>query len=654
MLLSALVVSCACAQAMDLRDMPDWVRECIRPVDIDWRAMADAPVGDPTGAHLRAPGPAGSSAPLAVPAAPRATAPGATGITVAAPSGWVPDGGVTVAAPASGMRGGVHARGVGFDVGGATGARLKSPAEFAGIGGVHVRQMGAEWDEALARIQRLSCETLARAGHILAMIREQNMSPEKFAGWVKARETTPAILTAGLLMVGVHRHDNYPTPQPHALVLASGLEALWGDGLSRVIAVPPFGRLWLAILRGTRGDDAGALTAFDSMSDEQLAALPHETSVMAIAHLMRDVPRMSVAAIKRYAIATDQRAMWCFDLYLSCTQVDDPELVRAELIPWLEDALRESQSGVEWGRSLRNLIWAYGYVGETQAQIERGQYWLQEADARQVSPSALVKARIAVASCLADAGEYGAAIGLLRAGLPQLASSSMPAAERMQAALLQMASAEGERVQPLLPPRLTRVIPAQLRVEVRAGDAAAREIVVVGSSSFRIDGVNCEVPGVTGSVGSHSFTELGEVVCRVQVAISPRVEVGVFEGVLHIESNGPAEPALRVPLQLAVAQPVAVRPRELFFGFLKPGETKTIKVRLSSERAFAVTRAECDYHADVRVELAKRKRASCVANVTVGAPQRPCTIKGSVRFHTDLDTQAVVEVPFYARVDLRR
>ena len=85
--------------------------------------------------------------------------------------------------------------------------------------------------------------------------------------------------------IGFHRHENYPTPQPKALALASGLAVLAGDDLSQVEAIPPFGRLWLAILFSKRGDGQKAERSFDSMTDEQPVRLPRETAVMTIAHL---------------------------------------------------------------------------------------------------------------------------------------------------------------------------------------------------------------------------------------------------------------------------------------------------------------------------------------------------------------------------------
>ncbi|MCD6359860.1 MAG: hypothetical protein J7M38_03280, partial [Armatimonadetes bacterium] len=41
-LLATLVAACAGAQAMDLRDLPEWVRDRIWPVEIDWQALAPA------------------------------------------------------------------------------------------------------------------------------------------------------------------------------------------------------------------------------------------------------------------------------------------------------------------------------------------------------------------------------------------------------------------------------------------------------------------------------------------------------------------------------------------------------------------------------------------------------------------------------------
>ncbi len=226
MLVAALVLSCAWAHAMDLRDMPDWVRDRIWPVEVDWQAMGAPPVvttvpraplpANPTVNQPvpRAPSPVetGVAAPVNL-GAPQVTTPGG-GVTVAAP-GFATGGGVTVAAPGFATGGGVHAPGFAGDATGATGVRPASAmglGELGGVGvrlpgmgevgvagGVHVGAMGAEWDEALTSIEGLDRETLAQAGQILAMIRERNMSPEQFAAWAEEHGVTPEVLTAAKL-----------------------------------------------------------------------------------------------------------------------------------------------------------------------------------------------------------------------------------------------------------------------------------------------------------------------------------------------------------------------------------------------------------------------------------------------------------------------
>lgn len=93
-LVGALVVSCACAQAMDLRDMPNWVRDRIWPVEIDWAAMGGEQTAEMTGIHIWG--------------APTVTTPGG-GVTVAAP-GFATGGGVTVGTMGFGEVGGVGVR----------------------------------------------------------------------------------------------------------------------------------------------------------------------------------------------------------------------------------------------------------------------------------------------------------------------------------------------------------------------------------------------------------------------------------------------------------------------------------------------------------------------------------------------------------------
>ena len=276
---------------MELRDMPAWLRDMIEPVHLttpDGEASAEI-----AGVHVwGTQGPTGATA-----VAPPDMPPVVLGATEDRPTAAVTSPGA-IAAPGTGA---VSLSGMGAPPVG--GVRAPTAGDFT-TAGVTISPMAAEWDEALASIEALDDETLAQAGQVLAMIRERGMSPEEFSAWVGEREITPQVLASALLMVGFHRHDNYPSPQPEALVVASGLSSLATHGRAQDEAIPPFGRLWLAIYFCRCGSGGRALAVFSSMTDEELRDLPRESAVMGMAHAMDNAPEAAAEMITRYATAT--------------------------------------------------------------------------------------------------------------------------------------------------------------------------------------------------------------------------------------------------------------------------------------------------------------------------------------------------------------
>lgn len=124
------------SHAMDLRDMPKWLRDMIETVEIDWAQLAPAGMG----VHI--------------------------GLTGTAPGG---------------VPGEVHIGGTG-GVANVGEVHLGGPGAATGPGGVHI----------------VDTATFARAGVCVTTIQEQNMTPADFVAWAQENEMTPEVLTRAI------------------------------------------------------------------------------------------------------------------------------------------------------------------------------------------------------------------------------------------------------------------------------------------------------------------------------------------------------------------------------------------------------------------------------------------------------------------------
>jgi len=624
---TVLVASAPLAWSMELRDMPPWLRDMIEPVHVtttDGDASAET-----VGVHIW-----GTQGPIGTPAV--------------APTGAVSSS-EAVAAPATGAvsLSGMDSPAVG-------GVRAPSAGEAFPSGAVSISPMATEWNSTLASIEALDDETLAQGGQVLAMIREQNMSPEEFAAWVQENHISPQVLTSALLMVGVHRYDNYPTPQPDALVLAAGLEVLAGDGLARIESVPPFGRLWLAIMLGGRGDEAGALTAFDSMSDEQLVALPRETAVMSIAHLIDEVPRAAVPAIKRYAAATDQRAAWAADVAAACKRVGGSRIIRDELIPYSEAVLGAMPPTESWDRALDVLMWGYMFTGDTDSVMSSADRWFSRLDELGVNTWTPLGGvcRVYWASALARSGNPQAAGRMLMRVLARANEEGWELRNEVAMELAGLAEAYPEvSLLPGLPMSLDGCDPDNAAVAVQVGGRATRSIVVRGGAALRLLSGTCDLPFVEVELSDRWWREGGSRQ-RIDLALTGDAAPGDYVGQVVVRTNSHETPVLRVPLAIVVEDDLVIRPATVFFGFVKAGEERASAVRLTRAAPFIVEKVEVDEPALVTVDAESSTGGRCWllrARIRLDRGELG-PVEGTMTVYTDIDGISVHRIPYYAHL----
>lgn len=667
--LVAALLLCATAQAVDLRDLPDWVRSMIYPVWVDWEAKAQqsregsgevrVPVPDDlTGVIIgapRTPAPAGAHGTVAVP--------GTVGLAGAG-------GGPTLPDAVTGPGGTVGVTGIGGPVtggaialpgpvtGAASGVAGVLPAEVTASGfatgtldPVSMGDAAAQLRDVLGQITAGDADAVARAGVALSHARE--MGAEDFVAWVHEEGVTAEVLTAALAMAGQKREDNYPVLSPECAAMSAALADLAGEDLSNLDAIPTFGRLWVAIHYAIERNEDAAGAAFDSITDEELVTLPRVPAVMTIAHLMHQVPGASVVAIERYAIATDQRVAWCSDLMFACTRVGTVDIIRAELLPYARSALEAMPPADRGCEALQALLCGYQCVDDHGRAATEGLRWLRALDSlgADIDSAAARRCRTSVAVSLAALGQNQKAADMLR----EVIGSSPPwsaIAGSAQSELLRLGQEHPEvGAARLLDPTLRSVWPEAITVSLRPGETASRAITVKGNATFDVTAVACDIPSVAASVtGERSLG--GESAWRVDMAACDDAVAGRYTGWLDVTTNHAAPGPVRVPVEVVIPPVIAVNPSEICVGFLRLGETQKCEVRVASRVPFRVVGTDVDTPEFLTVDEDRSVDVAYthVLHASVVAPTRSGSLSGQIRLRTDLAVAPEVVVPYYLLV----
>lgn len=353
---------------------------------------------------------------------------------------------------------------------------------------------------------------------------------------------------------------------------------LWeqsGEELEACLQFPPRARKAMAMYFGSVGADEQVRAMVSSISTEEWwqvhkldAAWPHH-AVWDIAEWLMKQDRLIRTAywvFKRGAeIAhVDVSAQVCVNLWRCCLKLDDKQLIREDFIPWAEEALADSTSEW-WGVALSDLIRAYHKLEEPERAVERGLYWLQQAEARGVATWQLHMPKHALAYSLTDVGQFTSAGEVLREIIRETPTIQ---AEVAQLTLRYLArdypeADFGEVV--VIPPRLERVSPEHLEVAVPAGKESTVELTVVGSVTLKVSNPQCDLPWVEAALGqprpqySEGRLEWHE---HVQVKVGAAEAVGQHEGVLILDTNDVERPQVEVPLTIVVTEPEAEAPEE--------------------------------------------------------------------------------------------
>ena len=509
-------------------------------------------------------------------------------------------GGVSIEAWGTPGAGAVHAPGIG----GATG-----PAP------VSIPAAAQDWSQAVSSIEGLDRET-AQAGQILAMIRERGMSAEQFAAWTAEHRPAPEVLSAAVAMVGFHRQDNYPTPQPEALAIASGLAVLAGDDLAEVETILPSAGMAGDPL-STRGDDQRAEKSFDSMADEELVALPRETVVMTVAHLIECTPSAAIPAIERYAVAGDREPEWCIDMAVACRK-SGRIAVLAHLIPFAQRALRGAiDHGRRWDMALVALIAGFEFIGQHSGYGEHRLRWLLTADPERVP------------------------VAIRHPG--QTADRRGPAGRRRPAGAEQA-----------LPPHLGSCLPGSIDVRVPQHAMLTRSVHLCGNATLRIASVR-----TTGQDWAASCRVVsdgprwGE--WRVEVTLGPFEQQGRYRTELVLETNSRSDPRTVVPILVSVDSPLVVTPPGIVIGPITHDRPSSAQVRLRGVRPFRIQLDEASTaNAPFSVALTMDAEDAYTMDVMLNEDAQIGIAEGEISLLTDVEGAHRVSVPYRVTCCLHR
>ena len=429
------------ARAIDINNLPDWVRDSIYPVEIDWSqvypGLAPPPAWaqEPTAVQEVHPGagtpqatgigelstisPAGPAGSLRV-AHPTTAATG--GLQTVSPS---PLGGLQSVSPASGLGGlapahpsaaataGLHE--VNATPAAMTGLHEVKPASSATAGLQEVTPASSVTADLrpvsagpiVGQINRLA-PTDTQAQQLLltwsAQLRDGTLNRDSLKQLI-TEQNVPSDTLIGVL-------NGLPLAHPMDPVYLPVCEVLWqrsGEKLDTCPALSYAPRIYLATYLGTLGREEDAKTLLSSLENPNKMALGADLYHVACQLLDYEECsfRLAIWCHKRGATLRGpaDQAFVCWHIGQSCRKADDPrELARRELIPWAEEALARPGSESRWAHPLRELAWAYRELGTPQMVGQRGRYWLDQATRRGIPTDTLAVTMRALIAVCSDAG----------------------------------------------------------------------------------------------------------------------------------------------------------------------------------------------------------------------------------------------------------
>ena len=493
--LGTLSLSMVCttrAQAIDLRDLPDYIRAQLSPIHIDWQQMHPLPLPAPP---------------------PLQTTPTPT------PQGQQP------------VEGTVH-------IGG------KAP-QLDGLGTISIGRSTA-LDKALPTI---NVAGMGAGALCLDTIMQRHLTPEQFIAWADENTIQTEAITAAMTYSGIA----WPELAPESMPLAAALSHRLGDDLQAIAGTPVIARLLLTTYFGINGNADAALRIFSTITDEQIAS--HDVGQLncVTSHLCRTAPVACMDMLDRYAKVPQRGRSLTIVYRVACRKAGSPELIRERMIPFTIAALEQMPPLDYWDRALSALVWARQELGEHETAIAEAGSWLAEVEQLGVKPAA--EAFCSLQMDLSDShvatGRIDEAIAMLRQVIESDVDAWIRSGAEARLARIAMAHPEEAAGITLPEPQVKGRFPRDIRLALAPEAAITMVVHIQGTPTLQLEKAEWAVEGL--QLAPVTIGEMrGGTYYEFSVTIQAPKTAGTYRGTLNITTNDPRQTLYAVPIHLEV------------------------------------------------------------------------------------------------------
>lgn len=444
---------------------------------------------------------------------------------------------------------------------------------------------------------------------------------------------------------------SHPMKSPYLGLCA----ALWdrlGENVDACMELPYVPRIYMAAYLGVHEREDDAKTLLSSLVNPDRMALGADLYHVAceVSADRHRAYRLAIWCHKRGATLRGpaDQAFVCFHIRQACEQLGDPVVVREELIPWAEAALVREPRTVHHGYALREMVWGYDYIGQSETGVDRAQAWLGPQGNEDTIEPALLYALREIARVQRRLGNAEGAAATLRWALHD-ASPHSRLANRAQADLLSLAADHPQIADAAVLPGLLLDAPDGVYVRGRIGEEVSQPVVLRGNSTFEVLSATSTLGAIRRSARSLDL-DGGTATVTASLVIEAVPAVGRSEAIIILGTNDPEQPLVRVPLTIDGLAPVRIRPEALFFGVVRRGEERTIEALVESSIPLDILAVEVSDPGPLTVEFSREGPYALRVHATLSRLANLGRVEGVVRISTDLEAQPTLALPYYALV----
>ena len=183
--------------------------------------------------------------------------------------------------------------------------------------------------------------------------------------------------------------------------------------------------------------------------------------------------------------------------------------------------------------------------------------------------------------------------------------------------------------------------------EIKGGDQRRKRVQIIDLDGKRlnIEKVRSSSKGIRVRVNREKDNEI-----TLEVILNPlKMKLGAFEERIVVYTNNDMRPEIEIPLSGEILGEIELKPPRLFFGMMRAGERKELKVEIlkSGEADLRLISVEgagklVEIKGVKEVEKGRRYELRVVLH-----PVRRGEIEGRLKVRTNNERQPVLEIPFY-------